>query len=283
VTGAYLGTPVSMAVAALVLLVILRRATGKSDHGPERRRLRTLAVETWAPMLGLTLIAILQNIDVIIVKHQIGGDPAGSYAAAGVAAKAVIWVAIGVGMQLVPDAAGRLRDGRDPRPALLRALAIVGVLAVPALLIFALVPNLLLTLAFGEDLTQADGALFTLGAAFALLALAYLCVQYMLALGRRAFLVPLAVCAIAEPVLLLASGVSELESFALLVLVVQVAVVVSMGYFAVRAASASASAPPPGDVVPAPLAAVDGGLSSDQSRRRSSRRKRASTASVRRP
>jgi O-antigen/teichoic acid export membrane protein len=276
VTGAYLGTPVSMVVAAIVLIALLRRRTGASDHGTERRRLRTLAVETWAPMVGLTLIAILQNIDVIIVKHQVGGDAAGSYAAAGVAAKAIIWVAIGVGMQLVPDTARRLREGRDPRPALVRAAAIVGVLAVPALLIFAAVPNLLLKAAFGEDLTQADGALLTLGAANAMLAFSYLCVQYLLALGRRTFLVPLAVCAIAEPVLLLASGVEKLESFALLVLAVQVATILSMGYFAVRAGSATvASSPEPGeDVVPAPatLATVDGGLSSDQSRRFSSRR-----------
>jgi O-antigen/teichoic acid export membrane protein len=283
VTGAYLGTPVSMFVAALALIVVLRRATGPSDHGPERRRLRTLAVETWAPMVGLTLIAILQNIDVIIVKHQIGGDAAGSYAAAGVAAKAIIWVAIGVGMQLVPDTASRLREGRDPRPALMRAAAIVGVLAVPALLIFAAVPNLLLKAAFGEDLTQADGALLTLGFANAMLAFSYLCVQYLLALGRRTFLAPLAVCAVAMPVLLLASGVEKLEGFALIVLAVQVATIVSMAYFAVRAGRTASSPAPPEEIGPAALAIADGDLSSDQSPRFSSRRKRASTASVRRP
>ena len=283
VTGAYLGTPVSMMFVALVLIAILRRRTGPSDHGPERRRLRTLAAETWAPMVGLTLIATLQNIDVIIVKHQIGGDAAGSYAAAGVAAKAVIWVAIGVGFHLVPDTASRLKEGRETRPALTRSLAIVGALAIPALLIFAAVPHLLLQAAFGEDLTQADGALLTLGIAMSMLALSYLCVQYMLALGRRAFLIPLAICTIAEPILLLASGVDELESFALLVLAVQTAVIVSMGYFALRAGSTAVPSPPPEEIGPAALATVDGGLSSDQSRRFSSRRNRASTASVRRP
>ena len=285
VTGAYLGTPVSMLFVAFVLVVILRRRTGPSDHTPERRRLRTLAAETWAPMVGLTLIAILQNIDVIIVKQQVGGDPAGSYAAAGVAAKAVIWVAIGVGFHLVPDTASRVREGRATRPALTRSLAIVGALAVPALLIFAAVPHLLLQAAFGEDLTQADSALLTLGIAMSMLALSYLCVQYMLALAKRAFLIPLAICTIAEPILLLASGVDELESFALLVLAVQTAVIVSMGYFALRAGSTAASSPPPtpDEIEPAALATVDGGLSSDQSRRFSSRRNRASTASVRRP
>src|SRR5215210_6221066 len=148
-----------MFAAAAVLVAVLRARTGASDHGPERRRLRSLAVETWAPVAGLTLVAVLQNIDVIIVKHQVGGDRAGSYAAAGVAAKAIIWVAIGLGMHLVPDTARRVREGEDPRRALTRALAIVAALAVPALLVFAAFPKLLLRVGFGSDLTQASGAL----------------------------------------------------------------------------------------------------------------------------
>ena len=47
-------------------------------------------------------------------------------------------------------------------------------------------PEPLLRLAFGPDLTQAADALFVLGVAMTLLAVAYLTVQYMLALGARA-------------------------------------------------------------------------------------------------
>ncbi len=235
VTGAYLGTPVSMFVAAAVLVPVLWARTGPSDHGPERFRLRSLAVETWAPVVGLTLVAILQNIDVIIVKHQVGGDLAGSYAAISVAAKAIIWVAIGLSMQLVPDTARRVREGQDPRHALVRALAIVGVLAVPALLIFAAVPEQLIRVGFGSDLTDASGALFTLGVAMVLLACTYLAVQYQLALRRRMFLILLAVGAVLEPSVLLISGVTDLETFALLVLAVQAATAAAMLLAAVRA------------------------------------------------
>ena len=235
VTGAYLGTPLSMLAAAAVLVVVLRRRSGPSDHGPERRRLRTLAVETWSPVAGLTLIAVLQNVDVIVVKHQVGGDSAGSYAAAAVAAKAIIWVAIGVGFYLVPEAARRTREEQNVRPVLWRSLGIVAALAVPALAIFALVPHLLLEVAFGSDLTEADGALPILGAAMSLLACSYLAVQYLLALGRRQFLAPLAVLAVLEPVLLLATGVTDLVAFAAIVLCVQAATAVAMLAFGARA------------------------------------------------
>ncbi len=238
VTGAYLGTPVSMFAAAAAMVLVLRGMTGASDHGPERRRLRSLAVETWAPVAGLTLVAVLQNIDVIIVKHQVGGDRAGSYAAAGVAAKAIIWVAIGLGMHLVPDTARRVREGEEPRRGLTRSLAIVAVLAVPALLIFAAVPKVLLRIGFGADLTSASGALLPLGFAMALLACTYLAVQYLLALGRRGFLVALGVGAALEPAVLLATGVTNLESIAALVLAVQAATAAAVVYWAARTTAA---------------------------------------------
>ena len=239
VTGAYLGTPLSMLAAAAALVAVLRARSGPSDHGPERRRLRTLAAETWAPVAGLTLIAVLQNVDVIVVKHQVGGEGAGSYAAAAVAAKAIVWVAIGVGFHLVPETARRTLAGEDARPVLARSLFIVAALAVPALAIFALVPGLLLEVAFGPELTSAHAALPVLGLAMSLLACAYLAVQYLLALGRRHFIVALAVFALLEPGLLLGTGVTGVVAFAAIVLCVQALAAATMLAFAARARSAA--------------------------------------------
>ena len=69
---------------------------------------------------------------------------------------------------------------------------------VPMLLVYAIAPEPVLRLAFGEDTVVAADALFVLGLAMTLLAVCYLCVQYMLALGRLAFLLALAVVAGAE-------------------------------------------------------------------------------------
>jgi O-antigen/teichoic acid export membrane protein len=220
VTGAYLGTGLSFLVTAAVLGSVLRGRLGAPAPDAVTRRLRSLIGDAWAPVAGLTLIAVLQNIDVIVVKHQIGGDAAGSYAAAAVAAKLVIWVAIGVGLYLLPEAARRAATGVDPRPVLMRALAIVVGVAVPMLGIFIVAPHLLLQVAFGPKFTQASDALVVLGAAMTLLAAAYLAVQYMLALGRFHFLFVLAVVAAVEP-LLLVSGTRSLVGFAVVVLALQ--------------------------------------------------------------
>ena len=50
----------------------------------------------------------------IVVKHEVDGDAAGAYAVAAVAAKAIIWVAVGLGMYLLPEAARRGAAARTP-------------------------------------------------------------------------------------------------------------------------------------------------------------------------
>jgi O-antigen/teichoic acid export membrane protein len=105
---------------------------------------------------------------------------------------------------------------------LLRGLAILAVAAGPALLIFATVPHLLLKVAFGAKFAPGGDALFVLGLAFSVLACVYLGAQYLLALGRWRFLVPLLLVTAAEPFLLLLPAASR-PALAVCVLVVQVA------------------------------------------------------------
>jgi glycosyltransferase involved in cell wall biosynthesis/O-antigen/teichoic acid export membrane protein len=221
VTGALLGTPLAFVLVALWLERELHRLVGPIGvvTGP-LRTLRSLVGDGWVPIIGLFLLASLQNVDVIVAKHQLSSDAAGSYAAAALAAKAVVWVAIGIGLHLLPEATRRAAAGLDPRPVLLRALGICALVAAPALLIFATVPELLLRLAFGPEFTDAADALLLLGAAMTLLAVAYLTVQYMIALGETRFLWVLGVVAIAEPFLLLA-GEENIVAFAAIVFGVQ--------------------------------------------------------------
>ncbi len=228
VTGAYLGTPLSMLAMSLILWWISHQRLGAPVAGERARRLGELVGGAWPAVAGLFLVAVLQNVDVILVKRQIGGDAAGAYAAAAVAAKAVVWVAIGIGLYLLPEATRAARAGEDPRPVLARALAVVAAVAVPMLIVYALIPETVLRLAFGPETVRASGALLVLGFAMTLLAVGYLGVQYMLALGRVAFLPALAVVAALEIALLGDLGTRSLSSFAAVVLALQAAAATSV-------------------------------------------------------
>jgi O-antigen/teichoic acid export membrane protein len=205
-TGAYLGSLLSYVAMSLYCGFQLRKQVmGTSDLGVGKAAvsLWTHIRGAWAPIIGLAEIAVLQNIDLIAAKHRFPPHVASAYAATAVAAKVVIWVAMGAGFYLVPEVSRRRSAGEDTRGVLMRALGIIGVCAIPVLLIFAVASHELLTLAFSAKRATASASLVPLGAAFTVLAATYLAVQYMLALKRTWFLIPIGAVAIAEPIVLL--------------------------------------------------------------------------------
>ena len=222
VTGAFLGSALSLAAVALVLLWPLGRELGHVEDDPEKDiRLRELLVGAWVPVIGLTLLLGLQELHIIIVKHEASDDAAGSYAVAAVAAKAIVWIAVGLGMYLLPEAARRGKIGLDARPILMRTLGLIAVAAVPMVLIYAVAGKPLLGAVFGDDLTGASGALPWLGLAMSLLACAYLSVQLLLAMGRATFIWVLGVAIVVEVVALIVIG-ADLTAVAIALFAVQV-------------------------------------------------------------
>jgi O-antigen/teichoic acid export membrane protein len=219
VTGAYLGTLASLAVAAAVVGYVLRRRLGAPTPGARQHPLRAVARDAALPIAVLTVVAALQNVDVIMAKHALSDSVAGVYAATTVAAKAVVWIAVGLGFWVLPEATRRAAAGADPRAVLARGLGVIAVIAACALTVFATVPSLLLRTAFGAEYETGETVLLALGAAYALLAAAYIGVQFLLGLRHRWFAAALALVAVAEPILL--AGAHDLESFASVVLLVQ--------------------------------------------------------------
>jgi O-antigen/teichoic acid export membrane protein len=219
VTGAYLGTAASLGLTAVVLELVLRRRLGRPAPGARQHPLRALVRDAALPIAALTVVAALQNVDVIMAKHALSDTAAGVYAATVVAAKAVVWIAVGLGFWVVPEATRRAAAGADPRVVLGRSLAVIAAVAACALAVFAAVPALLLRTAFGPEYESGDTVLLTLGAAYALLAAGYICVQFLLSMRQRWFAGALAVVAIAEPILL--AGAHDLDAFAGVVLAVQ--------------------------------------------------------------
>ena len=226
VTGAYLGSLISYIATAVYCMSQLSRYAANytaAETGALPRR----QVSLWrhvrgalVPIAGLAIIAILQNIDIIAAKHRFSTHTATSYAAVAVAAKVLIWIAIGAGFYLVPEVSRRQAEGQDTRPVLIRTLGIILVAALPCLIIYAFASHLLISSVFGAKKAGASSSLLPLGAAFTVLACTYLAIQYMLALKRTWFLLALAAVAVAEPILLLQAS-RQPAGFATVVLVVQ--------------------------------------------------------------
>ncbi|HET9074225.1 MAG TPA: hypothetical protein VFN48_06570 [Solirubrobacteraceae bacterium] len=244
VAGAYLGSllayvaMIAYCVRCLRLAVVhgdsvlpapdsarpIRAAVAARPEAPLPRaapRLSRHVRDATVPIVALAIIQLLQNVDLIIAKHRMADGLDSSYAVAAVAAKVLIWVAMGASFALVPETSRRAAEGEDTRGVLLRTLIVLGACAIPCLAIFALAAHPLLAAVFGSRRAVAASSLLPLGAAFTVLAATYLAVQYMLALRRTGFLAAIGLIAVVEPVLLLTAS-RRPASFALVVLAIQV-------------------------------------------------------------
>jgi O-antigen/teichoic acid export membrane protein len=151
--------------------------------GSETERHRVL-IDLLVASLALSVVALLQNVDVLVVGRQ-NPSHSGAYAAVSVASKAIVFGAIVMGGYLLPEAAIRWRRGGHA----LRQLAVVlALLAVPAaLILFVAVaaPKLLLQVVFHHGYTAAAPAMAPLVLAMILLSLSVVLTMYLLAVGQR--------------------------------------------------------------------------------------------------
>ena len=227
VTGAFAGTALAVVAMALALQLVLHRRLGRPAGTPALSKLRHLVSTNRVPIIALTLFAVVQNVDVVVVGHTLSSDDSGAYAVASIAAKGIVWVSIGLGLFLLPEATRGIAAGRDMRHLLLRTLGMLSLVAIPMVAVYAVAAEPLLRAVFGGKAPLAAGALPWLGLAMSLLACSYLSVQFLFARHHWRFVWFLAAAAIAEPVALLVGG-DNLSSVAAIIVVANALLVVVM-------------------------------------------------------
>jgi hypothetical protein len=158
----------------------------RPDHVLDGYRLarHRVVVDLVVASLSLSMVAVLQNVDVLVVGRD-NPSHSGAYAAVSVTSKAIVFGAIVLGGYLLPEAAIRWRQGGHA----LRQLGVVLVLlAIPAalLLIVALsAPELLLNVVFHHAYVAASAALAPLVGAMILLSITVILTMYLLAVGKH--------------------------------------------------------------------------------------------------
>jgi O-antigen/teichoic acid export membrane protein len=159
----------------------LRRGPALAGSAVERHR---VIVDLVVAALSLSMIALLQNVDVLVVGRE---SPAhsGAYAAVSVTSKAIVFGAIVMGGYLLPEAAIRWREGGH---ALRQLAAVLLFLAVPAVVLLAIAlaaPEQFLNIVFHHNYAATSSALAPLVTAMCLLSVTVVLTMYLLAIGRR--------------------------------------------------------------------------------------------------
>ncbi|MHB8430429.1 MAG: oligosaccharide flippase family protein [Acidimicrobiales bacterium] len=199
VTGYALGVFASEVVASVHARWLARRAWAQpgeaATDGPPARPVidaradseqarRKLMADVSAAFVGLALLGLLQNVDVILLG-RLDHSNVGTYAAISVASKALVFGALALGSYLLPEATIRWNEGGHA----IRQLGVTAIfLAVPAtvLLVISLaVPKPFLTLIFSRRLSGGAPAFATLVVAMMFLSFSVLVTNYLFGTGSR--------------------------------------------------------------------------------------------------
>lgn len=176
--------------------------------------------EAWTAFAALAPLAVLQNLDLIIVGH-FSPERLGTYAALSTAAKVPVFLGVAVGNYLLAEAARTDAHHRSLKPLLNSGLCVVA----PAgclLLVAVTAPKAALSLVFGSRLASASSALAPLTLAMTCFALAMLASFYLLGIGRRVVVVVLVFAAVITP-LVVSMGRGRPDATAWLLLATQTA------------------------------------------------------------
>jgi O-antigen/teichoic acid export membrane protein len=179
-----------------------------ADSSLVRRR---LLADVSAAFVGLALLGLLQNVDVILLG-RLDHANVGPYAAISVASKALVFGALALGAYLLPEATIRWNEGGHA----IRQMGVTLIfLAVPAALLLGVslfAPRWFLTLVFSAKLSSAAPAFATLVVAMMCLSFSVLVTNYLFGTGSRWIVFLLAAGSALAVVLVAMAGGRTLET-----------------------------------------------------------------------
>lgn len=197
VQGALAGMILGGALSLFLGAYFLRDVLGKAPAGHELPEASSYSFYTFLTFL---LVTLFYNVDVMLVKRFFDSAQAGYYTAAATLAKAVFFGSVALAGAMFPKVStwSETGNGEETIQLLKDALIYTGLLAGLGTLLFNLFPGFAVSLLYGSAYTESIGlvGLFSIGMLF--FSLSYVLVLYQLALGRKAFVLLLALGALVE-------------------------------------------------------------------------------------
>ncbi len=218
-TGATAAIAVSLVVAAIPLLPLVRAARGSTVTialGAGETRFFVLSA------VVLLAYAALTNIDAVLARSILSPEQAGAYAGAITMGKIVLFAPIAVGFLLLERTARAHAKGEDTERMLFLALGFVVATSGLVALAYVVAPDLLVPLVVGSQYPETTKVVGVYGVAALANALLNLWIAYFIGRGEMRIGLLLAIAVTAELALLLLTA-TDAASVARIVLVVALA------------------------------------------------------------
>ena len=196
--GALGVSAVAGAIAVLIAGIALASIWRVHDATPLPRIERWTVASTF---IGSLAFASLTNADIVLASYFLGDEASGIYAAASLLGKAVLFLPSAVVIVLLPKAATRAATGRRSEGILLASAGVTLVLSLASAGLLALVPESLLTWAFGPAFRESTALLGWFGLAMTAAALVSVYLSVYLAERDSRFPMLVALAALAQVLL----------------------------------------------------------------------------------
>lgn len=203
VSAALGASALSVAVAALAAVALTAGRLGTA---------RPAAEDAWRDFVhallplgvGLTGIALLTNLDVIVAKAVLDDQEAGEFGAISVLAKAIILVPQAASIVLLPRVAARRAGDRDTGPLLAAAMTMTLAVGGVASLVMVVIAEPVVRLTFGAEYAGGSDLLAPFMAASTLLGALIVLLNHHAGRRADAFVWAVAGVALAQPLIFLA-------------------------------------------------------------------------------
>lgn len=127
---------------------------------------------------------IINNSDILMVKHYFDAHDAGLYASLALIGRVVYFVAWMFVMLLLPTVVQKQKDGEPTAPVLFKYVTYIALLSLTIVLACYLFPELIITLMFGESYLAMSGLLWLYALATSLFAISNIFAYYFLSLDH---------------------------------------------------------------------------------------------------
>lgn len=127
---------------------------------------------------------IINNSDIILVKHYFNSHEAGLYASLALIGRVVYFVAWMFVMLLLPKVIQLKKDGKDTQPILMKYVAYITVLSTVIVLATFLFPELVVKLMFGDEYLSIAFLLWKYALATSIFAIANIFAYYFLSINQ---------------------------------------------------------------------------------------------------
>ncbi len=185
VTGA-LGATFFAAVIGVAVPLLALREFFLVDRKIRLHAGRAQVMAVMPVLGGLLAITALSTDDLLVAKSTFAGETAGIYGSASLIGKVILYLPAAIVTVLLPKVSARQAMSRDTTNILSASVVVTACFCAVAIAAYALVPDFIVGLAFGDEFDRAAGLLWMFGLSMSGFAILNVVLAYHLGRGSTA-------------------------------------------------------------------------------------------------